>query len=526
VSVPAADRGAGVKSAEAKAPEADGEADAADTEADAKAVGDATPTPAPDTADAAEAAAEAGVGAEADGDADSTPGGAADSTNDPASADEAVSLDDAVSPDEAVSAVDVASAVEAPQPPDGVEDAGVPVATAVAAETAERQEAGAAPSSAGETVIGRKSAEIRPKPKPKPAPTFTAAKPGERPAAPTFSAARPDQPGAAQRTPQAAHRSPPPSVTPSSPASYWGAPQGAATPGGGQWAAAAPSEGAVAAPQYASYSGAAGSGASGSGVGGSGAGVGGHYAGPSQQYPDLATQYPPAPAGGSGPRRRGSRWWLVLVICVLVAAAVGAGAALALRHNNTGSSSAGTTSVVGGDPKTAFGSVNALNKPSAIVPAGLTERTVTPPTDDATAGFTVDVPSSWTEKRMGLATYFYGPDDMVLDIDLTAHTFLNNMVLEAENIEQQQAPPAGHVFAGYKRLQLKAVPVRSTHGAFWQFSWSFKGARVRTDDILFVLPTSAGKQSYAIYMRAPNSGWNAKYLPIFEKILPTFEPVD
>ena len=188
-------------------------------------------------------------------------------------------------------------------------------------------------------------------------------------------------------------------------------------------------------------------------------------------------------------------------------------------------SGAGTTSVVGGDPKTAFGSVNALNKPSTIAAAGLTARRVTPSTYDTTAGFTVDVPPSWTEQRIGLATYFYGPDDMVLDIDLTAHTFLNNMVLEAENIEQEQAPPAGHALAGYKRLQLKAAPVRRTHGAFWQFSWSFKGLRVRTDDILFVLPTAAGKQSYAIYMRAPNSGWNAKFLPIFEKILPTFEPV-
>jgi hypothetical protein len=42
---------------------------------------------------------------------------------------------------------------------------------------------------------------------------------------------------------------------------------------------------------------------------------------------------------------------------------------------------------------------------------------------------------------------------------------------------------------------------------------------------LFVLPTSAGKQSYAVYMRAPDSDWNSDYLPMFEKILPTFEPV-
>ena len=76
-----------------------------------------------------------------------------------------------------------------------------------------------------------------------------------------------------------------------------------------------------------------------------------------------------------------------------------------------------------------------------------------------------------------------------------------------------------------EHFYLEAVPVRDAHGAFWQFTWSLKGERVRTDDILFVLPTSAGKQSYAVYIRAPNDGWNSTYLATFEKILPTFKPV-
>ena len=49
----------------------------------------------------------------------------------------------------------------------------------------------------------------------------------------------------------------------------------------------------------------------------------------------------------------------------------------------------------------------------------------------------------------------------------------------------------GDAFSDYQRLQLLAVPVRGTRGAFWQFTWSLKDLRVRTDDILFVLPTSA-----------------------------------
>jgi hypothetical protein len=37
------------------------------------------------------------------------------------------------------------------------------------------------------------------------------------------------------------------------------------------------------------------------------------------------------------------------------------------------------------------------------------------------------------------------------------------------------------------------------------------------------MQTPAGPQSYAIYFRAPNSGWNATYLPLFEQMLHTFQ---
>jgi hypothetical protein len=206
---------------------------------------------------------------------------------------------------------------------------------------------------------------------------------------------------------------------------------------------------------------------------------------------------------------------------VLVAAAIGAGAALALSHVNGGT---GATDAFQGSTKTPFGSVNALNARSTALPAGWTAETVPPSAHDTTAGFTVDLPPGWTEKPQGLATYFYGPNDMVLDIDLSPHTYPDNMVAEAEHLQQQQAV-LGDAFPGYQRLQLLGEPVRGAHGAFWQFTWSLKNVRMRTDDILFVLPTSAGHQSYAVYLRAPDNGWNSSNLPTFEKILPTFEPV-
>jgi hypothetical protein len=522
------------RATEAKKPqaapgEAADEAEAADSaavgpEANADGAEDATtPTPGPEKAAGAAREADGGpetdatADAEAEAEAEAEPAveagaeAAAAGQADPATDVAAELLEPA--DDEAVSAVDAVSAVEAPQPPADAEDVDAPAA-AEAVASAERVEASAAQPGPDDSVTDPEPTRPRQQPKPKPAPTFTAARPGERPAAPTFSAARPDQPGGAKRTPKAAHGSAQSSVAQSGTPSYWPAPPGAAS-AGGQWSAATPAEGPVpryGGPPYSSAAAAA-------------PGADGQYAGPSKQYVDLATQYPPAPAGGSGRRPRGSRRWIILAICaVLVAAAIGAGTALALRHNN-GTSGAGTTAVIqGATPKTEFGSVNALNGRLTTVPTGWTAETVTPSKDNTTAGFTIDVPPGWTEKPKGLATYFYGRDDMVLDVDLSPHTHPGNMVQEAEYLQQQQAV-VGDAFPGYQRLQLLAVPIRGTHGAFWQFTWTLKGIRVRTDDILFVLPTSSGTQSYAVYLRAPDNGWNSTYLPIFEKILPTFEPV-
>jgi len=491
------------KAAEAKA--AGPEAVAAEAVA-AEASGDAAeePTPSADAETSASAKtgapAEAGASAAAEADADADGGDdlAADVAVE--AADEPAPANEPVSADEPVSAVDAVSAVEAPQAPADVQDADRPAADATVI-AAERVTASAAQGGADGSVADPGPTALRQQPKPKPAPTFTAAKPGERPAAPTFSAARPDQPGTAQRPPQAGRGTGQPSVAASGVPSYWPAPLGAGSAG--------------ATPQYGSHPGSATA----------APGAGSQYAGPSKPYADLAAQYPPAPVASAGQRRRGSRWWIVVVICaVLVAAAIGAGAALALHHGNGGAGAPGTTAVVQGGPKTPFGSVNALNERSISVPADWQPKTVPASQYNTTAGFTIDVPPGWTEKPKGLATYFYGPDNMVLDVDLSPHTYPDNMVQEAEHLQQQQAV-LGDAFPGYQRLQLQAVPIRGADGAFWQFTWSLKNVKMRTDDILFVLPTSAGKQSYAIYIRAPDNGWNSTYLPMFEKILPTFEPV-
>jgi hypothetical protein len=245
------------------------------------------------------------------------------------------------------------------------------------------------------------------------------------------------------------------------------------------------------------------------------------YAGPSQPYPDLAQEY--APGTGGRPQRSRRRRKIALIAgAVVIAAAAGGGAALALRH--PGATASGTTAnTVKPSPKTPFGSVNALNTLSTTLPSGWTADTVRPSDTGTAGGFSLDVPPGWSETRSGLATHFDGPGGLFLEVDLTPHTY-QDMVTEAQYIKKQSL--AKGAFPGYKQNHLQGVPVRGTQGSFWQFTWTPAGQpKQLTDDILFIMPTSAGSQSYAIYFRAPNSGWNATYLPLFEQILHTFQTI-
>jgi hypothetical protein len=322
-----------------------------------------------------------------------------------------------------------------------------------------------------------------------PKPTFTASKRNQnvtppasasRPATPAPAASPvPAQPAPSFSTGRPARQADPPTMP--EPAQYYGPSTPYAAASGGQYA-------------------------------------GGQYADPSQDYPGLAQQY--APDTGGRPRRfrRGRRIALV-VGAIVVAAAAGGGAALALNHGSNSAAATNTTNAA--SLKNQPGSVQALDTPSTVVPAGFTSYTVSPSAAGTTAGFTIDVPSNWTETKDGLITKFQDDNgDRFFEVDLTAHTY-TNMVTEAQFIETQSV--AKDTFPDYKRAALKAAPVRGTQGAFWQFTWDRNGLTTRTDDILFNDQTPNGPQSYAIYFRAPNAGWNSKFLPQFEKMLSTFQ---
>ncbi len=103
------------------------------------------------------------------------------------------------------------------------------------------------------------------------------------------------------------------------------------------------------------------------------------------------------------------------------------------------------------------------------------------------------------------------------------------MLAEATSIKRQAL--AQGKFPDYQEIDLLPQAVRNTRGSLWRFDWTDAktGAVLRVDDMLFILQTPNGPQSYAIYMTAPEGDgkspgtWNATILPIIAKMLQTFQ---
>jgi serine/threonine protein kinase len=298
----------------------------------------------------------------------------------------------------------------------------------------------------------------------------------------------------------------------SGPAAPWSGgaypPGGAAAPGAG--AGAASPSGAGSRSGAASPSGAAS--ASG-GPGRSGA------AAPPGSWPD----YQP----GTPPRRRSGLWWKIgLVVLAVLGAAAGAATIVLLNNHTPGSptngssSSANTTTLP--PASTAPQIVNAINAPSTALPSGWTTFTHQAAGGE-TAGFRIGYPAAWTPSTSGNQTYLRDPSANVnMLIDLTPHTYPNDMLREAQFIKSQSLDQ--NRFPGYTQLGLASTTVRGTRGAYWKFTWVNNGTSQEAIDLLFVLQTKAGPQSYALYMTAPTSAWN-QWRPTFDAEVETFAPL-
>ena len=245
---------------------------------------------------------------------------------------------------------------------------------------------------------------------------------------------------------------------------------------------------------------------------------------PAEARPDYR---PAAP-----PRRRRRGLWLALVLLALLGAGAGAATIVLLRHNTGGGTPIGqgssppvsSSGSAGTLPPATLQIVDAVNRSPGALPAGwATVRQQA--TGTGTVGFTIAAPSNWTQSTHGYQTYLRDPaENANILIDLTPHTYPNNMVAEAQFIKNQSL--AQNRFPGYSQAigGLAATPIRGTPGAWWKFTWDDNGVTQEAIDLLFVLHTSAGAQSYALYMTAPASMWN-QMRPIFDEEVETFAPL-
>jgi eukaryotic-like serine/threonine-protein kinase len=272
------------------------------------------------------------------------------------------------------------------------------------------------------------------------------------------------------------------------------------------------------------------------------------YDQPAAPPADFSSWYDPAPRSGAAPpwsgagarasaspasrpaaaappstrraRRGGVGWKVALVALAVLGAAAGAATILLLRHG-TGGSPTGSASLA--PASTAPQIVNAINEPvTGALPAGWTTRYY-PAAGTEKAGFRLAAPANWAASVIGYQTYLKDPSvNANILIDLTPHTYPRDMLREAEYIKDQSV--SEDRFPGYTPLGLAAITIRGTPGSFWKFTWMDNGVEQEAIDLLFVLPTSSGSQSYALYMTAPASLWN-QMRPTFDEEVETFGPV-
>jgi hypothetical protein len=226
------------------------------------------------------------------------------------------------------------------------------------------------------------------------------------------------------------------------------------------------------------------------------------------------------PGHASGEREGSGLWWkIALVVLAVIGAGAGVATVLLIHHNDSSTSS---SSAANTPPSSVLQIVDAINKQSTgALPAGYASYSQ-PAAANETAGFSLAAPTSWKASASGYQTYLRDPSaaNVNLLVDLTPHTYKNNMLREATYIRNQSL----RHFPGYQQLGLARLTIRGQPGSYWKFTWDDAGVRQEVIDLLYVAQTSAGPQSYAMYMTAPVSEWN-QLRPVFDEEMETFNPM-
>ncbi|MFD3414691.1 serine/threonine-protein kinase [Streptomyces cyaneofuscatus] len=215
-----------------------------------------------------------------------------------------------------------------------------------------------------------------------------------------------------------------------------------------------------------------------------------------------STPAPTVPVAGhpSAPvtRRAGSRRWRTVLVVVVAAAVLGVAGGLAAMKYGQGASADGRTTTAPTTPRTT--PPPTATDPAPEIPDGW--RRVDDP-----AGFSLVVPKDWT-REVNEGQIDYTPDGGAhrIRISVDPDPDFDHPYLHMQNMEEQLADR----LPGYQRIRLEKNIFRDRPGSLWEFTWhetqDHAGPRHGIDQMYY---GGSGGPEYALYLTAPQEGWEA-----------------
>ncbi|HEY2279633.1 MAG TPA: serine/threonine-protein kinase [Streptosporangiaceae bacterium] len=231
---------------------------------------------------------------------------------------------------------------------------------------------------------------------------------------------------------------------------------------------------------------------------------------------------PNGPTGPSGPDRgrNGRRTLLIAAGVAVVLIAVAACLLLLRAHRQAKPTSPAAASGSGAAAQARTPTTAAAGVASTVLPAGWQWYTASAKTLGTNAGFKLAIPDGWNAYSKGDGVLFEAPgNDMFLQVNLTPHT-KSSMLAEAWYLTQQKGK-----FPGYSDQSIRAVNIRNSAGAAWSFTWQDSTlGRIRALDLMYNARTSAGQQSFALYMSSPDAAFTGN-MATFIGEMRTFQSV-
>ncbi|MFI7328811.1 serine/threonine-protein kinase [Streptomyces rubiginosohelvolus] len=223
--------------------------------------------------------------------------------------------------------------------------------------------------------------------------------------------------------------------------------------------------------------------------------------GPAATAPTAHAAPDAGPASAPVTRRARSRWRTVLVVVAAAAVLGGAAGLIAMKYGEGSGTPAGASGgTAAGSTPSAPGSTPEPASPASEIPDGW-HRVEDP------AGFSLVVPKSW-ERQVNEGQIDYTPDDGAhrIRISVDPDPDFDHPYLHMENMEEQLSTR----LPGYQRIGMEKNTFRDRPGARWEFTWNetkdHAGPRHGIDQMYYGGP---GGPEYALYLTAPQEGWEA-----------------